>query len=292
MPGGSSTSPSRDDDVARPPANPWSVRLGRLLREPLLHFIAIGSLIFAANAAVAPSGNKDRLIEMTPEVRQSIVEVFQRERMRDPTAEELGPLIDLWIMNEITYREALAQGLDKGDEMIRERIMQKMRLLIFGNVAVPEPNKSELQQWLDSRRSRYDVAELISFFEVPFGGPDAAIEAAEVARQIKSGDEPETVRLRAHVFAKRPRPALAEAFGKEFVDRLAALPRGEWQALQSSAGWHVVRLDDIQSGRQVALDEVMDQVLFDAKQERIRTAAVATIRQIGKSYVIRRSISP
>jgi hypothetical protein len=268
------------------------LRLGRLLREPLLHFIVIGSLIFAANAAVAPSVNKDRLIEVTPEVRQSIVEVFQRERLRDPTTEELGPLIDLWIMNEITYREALAQGLDKGDEMIRERIMQKMRLLIFGNVAVPEPSKAELQQWLDSRRLRYDVAELISLFEVPFGGPEAASEAAEVVRQIRSGDEPETVRLRAHVFAKRPRPALVEVFGNEFVDRLVALPRGEWQALQSPAGWHVVRLDDIQPSRQVALDEVMDQVHFDAKQERIRTAAVATIRQIGKSYVIRRSVSP
>lgn len=269
-----------------------SLRFKGFLREPLIHFLAIGSLIFAANAAVAPSVSKDRLIEVTPEVRQSIVEVFQRERSRVPTEEELGPLIDLWIMNEITYREALGQGLDRGDEMIRERIMQKMRLLIFGNVAVAEPTRSELQQWLDDRRARYDRAEALSFFEVPIGGPETAAEAAETLRQIQSGEEPEELRLRARVFSRRPRATVVEAFGSEFVDRLAALPRGEWQTLQSQTGWHIVRLDAVQSGHRVALDEVMDQVLYDAKQERIRTAAVATIREMGKSYVIRRSASP
>ena len=277
-------------------ADSWAgklpMRLKTFLREPLIHFLAIGSLIFAAHAAVAPSVNKDRLIEVTPEVRQSIVEVFRRERSRDPTEEELGPLTDLWIMNEITYREALAQGLDRGDEMIRERIMQKMRLLIFGNVAVADPTRSELQQWLDDRRARYDLAEALSFYDVPFQGPDAATEAADVLRLIQSGEEPEEIRLRARVFAKRPRTTIAEAFGSQFVDRLLALPRGQWQTLQSQSGWHIVRLDGTQAGHRVTLDEVWDQVLSDAKQERIRTAAVATIREMGKSYVIRRSATP
>jgi hypothetical protein len=226
---------------------------------------------------------------VTSEVRQSIVEVFRTERQRDPTPDELAPLIDGWILNEITYREALAQGLDKGDEMIRERIMQKMRLLIFGNVPVTDPTREELQQWLDSRRSRYDLPELLSFFEVTIGGPESAGETREVLRQIEAGDEPESVRLRARGFLKRPRQTIVGAFGKDFVDRLTALPRGQWQALQSLAGWHIVRLDNVQPGRAVGLDDVFDQVFNDARQDRIRTAAVATIRQMGKAYVIRRS---
>jgi len=269
----------------------WSARLAAFLREPLIHFLALGSLIFAAHAAVAPSVSKDRLIEVTPEVRQSIVEVFRVQRHRDPTPDEIAPLIDGWVLNEITYREALTQGLDKGDEMIRERIMQKMRLLVFGNVAVPEPTAAELQQWLDARRPRYDVPDLLSFFEVTIGGPEGADEAAEVLRQIEAGEEPEAVRLRARAFAKRPRPTIVDAFGQEFVDRLVALPRGQWQTLQSPAGWHIVRLDNVHPGRSVALDDVMNQVFNDAKQDRIRTAAVAAIREMGKSYVIRRSDS-
>jgi hypothetical protein len=280
------------NDVRPRLAGRWRAWLANVLREPLLHFLAIGSLIFAANAAVTPPVGKDRLIEVTPEVRQSVIDVFRVQRHRDPTAEELAPLIDLWILNEITYREAMAQGLDKGDEMIRERIMQKMRLLIFGNATVPEPDTAELQQWLDSRRERYDEPELLSFFHVPIGGPESAAEAAEVLRKIETGEEPEEIRLRARAFAKRPRPGVVEAFGREFVDRLIALPRGRWQTLESPTGWHIVRLDNVHPGRHVALDEVMNQVLSDAQQERIRAAALATIREMGKSYVIRRSDQP
>lgn len=283
MPGGSSEIAAAGHAATR---LSWAAKL---LREPLLHFFLIGSAIFAANAAVAPPVARDRVIEVTPDVRQSIVDVFRKERHRHPAPEEVGALIDLWILNEITYREALAQGLDKGDEMIRERITQKMRLLIFGNVNIVEPTEAELQQWLDARRERYDNPELLSFFDVPIGGPEAGEEAAETLRQIQTGEEPESVRLRARVFAKRPRPTVVAAFGEEYVARLTALPRGQWQTLQSPVGWHIVRLDDVRQGHRVELDQVRNQVFNDAKQDRVRSAALAAIRDAGKSYVIRRT---
>src|SRR5262249_14527859 len=158
---------------------------------------------------------------------------FRVERMRDPTAEELASLIDLWILNEITYREALTQGLDKGDDMIRERIMQKLRLLVFSSVSVDDPTDADLQQWLDNQRTRYDAPELLSFFELRIGGSESAAEAAELLRQVQAGEEPEALRLRARMFPRRPRNAIADAFGKDFTDRLVALPRGQWSILQS-----------------------------------------------------------
>ena len=263
-----------------------------LLHEPLVHFLAIGAVLFAVNAVVAPPVGKDRVIEVTPDVRQKIVDVFKSERQRAPTPEELAPLLDGWILNEITFREALAQGLDKGDDMIRERIMQKLRLLVFSNVNVADPTAAELQQWFERQRARYDVAGQLSFFEVPVGGPESGAEAAEMLRQIEAGAEPEEFRLRAHVFPRRPRNTIVESFGADFADRLAALPRGRWSALQSSTGWHIVRLDDVVAGRPAVLDEIKEQVLTDLKQARIRTAAIATIRDMGKSYVIRHGDQP
>jgi hypothetical protein len=224
---------------------------------------------------------------VTPEVRQSIVELFRTERHRDPRPEEMAPLIDVWLLNEITYREALTQGLDRGDEMIRERIMQKMRLLIFGNVSVTDPTDTDLQQWLDGHRRRYDIPPSISFFEVPVPGHDGAAETAELLRQIQRGEEPEAVRLRARAFAKRPYATLVNGFGQDFVDRLQTFPRGQWQALQSGQDWHIVRLDEVFPGRQVDLSEVRDQVYADARQDRVRAAATATIREMGKAYTIR-----
>jgi hypothetical protein len=259
------------------------------LREPLLHFLLIGALIFVIYSIAKPSTGGDKLIEVTPRVRQSIVELFEGNNQRKPSDDELDKLIDVWILNEITYREALAQGLDKGDEMIRERIMQKMRLLVFGSVIVNEPTEAEIEQWFEARRDRYDSPDLVSFFELPVGGPEAEAEAEALLTQINAGSEPEEVRLRAHVFADRPRKGLEAAFGKSFVDQLATLPTGQWRALRSPAGWHIVRFESLVPGKAIELHEIETQVINDWKDERGRSLGVAAIRDLGKSYVIRRA---
>ncbi len=64
----------------------------RLLREPLLQFMLIGAVIFAVHAAVTPSVSKERLIEVTPEVRQSIIDTFKSaHEQREPAPDELAP---------------------------------------------------------------------------------------------------------------------------------------------------------------------------------------------------------
>lgn len=263
--------------------------IGRVLREPLVQFMLIGALLFVIHAAVTPSVSKDRLIEVTPEVRQSIIDSFKRaHEQREPEADELARLVDVWILNEITFREALAQGLDKGDEMIRDRIIQKMRLLIFGDIEVGEPTPQELQEWYEKRHGQYDIPDLVSFIEVPFEGDNAESDSRAVLQQIEAGTESEETRMRAHIFAQRPRPTLAPSFGGEFVDTLVELPPGQWRVLKSSTGWHVVRLDTFVPGRKVELNEVGAQVAQTWKDEKRRILAIAATRDLGKAYVIRR----
>lgn len=262
--------------------------LASLAREPLLHFLLIGALLFAVHAAVTPSVSKERLIEVTPEVRQSIVDLYKEKHDIEPSKAELTRLIDNWILNEVTYREALAQGLDRGDDMIRERIMQKMRLLVFGNVNVEEPTRQQLSEWFEERRAQYDVPDFVSFFDVPFTGPEAEAQAKATLQQIESGSEPEEVRLRAQIFADRPKPSLESSFGKAFVDHIAALPVGKWMTLQSDSGWHIVRLDSFVPGHTVRMDEIETQLINEWKDDRARRLGVAAIRDMAKAYVIKR----
>ncbi len=267
--------------------------LRRLVREPLVQFMVLGAVIFAVHAATTPSVSKERLIEVTPAVRQSIVDAFKASHEgREPGADELAKLVDLWLLNEITFREALAQGLDKGDEMIRDRITHKMRLLIFNGVDVNEPTRAELSAWFEKRRVAYDIPDLVSFIAVPFTGADAEAESRAVLNQISAGTEPEDVQLRALIFGQRPRLTLEPSFGKDFVDQIVAGPTGEWRVLPSAAGWHVVRLDSFVPGRRVELDEVGSQVAQAWKDERRRVLAIAATRDLGKAYVIRRDDAP
>ena len=123
---------------------------------------------------------------------------------------------------------------------------------------------------------------------MPFSGPDAEAESRKVLEQIEAGTEPEDVQMRAHIFAQRPRQSLLQAFGRDFVDSLVALPTGQWRVLQSSAGWHIVRLDNFVPGRKVDLSEVSAQATQNWKDERRRILGIAATRDLGNNYVIRR----
>lgn len=263
--------------------------LWTIVREPLVQFMALGAMIFAAHAAVTPSVSKERLIELTPEVHQSIVEAFKNaHEQREPGPDEYARLVDLWLLNEITFREGIAQGLDKGDEMIRDRVTHKMRLLIFGGVEVAPPSPGELAAWYEKHRAQYDIPDLASFIEVPFTGPDAEAEARAVLAQIEAGTESEDVQNRANIYAQRPTPTLQPAFGKDFVEALVTGPAGTWRVVPSTVGWHIVRLDTFTPGRLVPLAEVGSQVEQAWKDERRRVLAIAATRELGKAYVIRR----
>ncbi|MEP9356902.1 peptidylprolyl isomerase [Xanthobacter sp. KR7-65] len=281
----------RNEGAQRPGGGAGTLRgfVVRLLREPLIQFMLMGATIFAVHAAVTPSVSKERLIEVTPEVRQSIIDAFKPEHEgREPGADELKRLIDLWILNEITFREALAQGLDKGDEMIRDRITHKMRLLIFNGVQVDEPSNAELAAWYERRRADYDIPDFVSFIDVAFSGPAAEAEARTVLEQILAGTESEEVQRRATIFGQRPRQSLEPSFGKAFVDQLVEGSPGTWRVLAAADGWHVVRLDTFVPGRKVDLSEVGSQVAQTWKDERRRILAIAATRDLGKAYVIRR----
>ncbi len=263
--------------------------LRRVLYEPLVQFMLMGAVIFAVHAAVTPSVSKERLIEVTPAVRQSIVDTFKASHEgRPPAPDELNKLIDVWILNEITFREAIAQGLDKGDEMIRDRITHKMRLLIFNGVQVEEPTPEVLASWYEKHRARYDIPDVVSFIQVPFTGPDAEAESRKVLGEILTGSEPEAVRQSALIMGSRPVLSLEPSFGKPFVDQLVALPKGQWQVLKSDQGWHVVRLDGFTPGRAVPLEEVSAQVSQAWTDERRRILGIAATKELGNAYVIRR----
>jgi hypothetical protein len=88
--------------------------LMRLLREPLLHFLAIGGLIFLLFAAVDDTGEAPAdVIVITPERIDQLAAGFSSVWKRMPTDDELNALIDEEVREEVYYRGALALGLSR-----------------------------------------------------------------------------------------------------------------------------------------------------------------------------------
>ena len=115
-------------DTQPPTQGGWP---GRLVREPLVHFLLLGGLLFGAWYAFndqPPISDSNRIVLDEAQVA-SLAATFQRTWLRLPSHEELAGLVKDRIKEEILYREALALGLDRDDQVIRRRLRQKMEFV-------------------------------------------------------------------------------------------------------------------------------------------------------------------
>lgn len=255
-----------------------------LLREPLLHFTVIGALIFALDAALHPPPKDERVITVSKALRQSFIDSFDEDKERQPTDAQLQKMIDSWVASEILYREGKALGVDRGDDTIRDRIAYKLQLLIFDQIRLPQPTEKDLRDWFEKNRDRFDEPERVGFYLTP------ATDEATARRQLEdigAQHESEELQKQTRAILARPIGSIAPAFGEKFRDALLKLPQGEWAALQSKEGWHVVRLDSRRPGQRANFDDFRDEVLRLWRADETRTRAWDAVNRLKASYTVR-----
>ena len=106
---------------------PWTLErgvFGRLLREPLLHFLLIGMAVFSAYRVSRPPEvtTDHRVIDVTTAREVRLAGQFESMWRRPPTRVELGGRVEDHVREEIYYREALALGLNRSHTVIRRRL--------------------------------------------------------------------------------------------------------------------------------------------------------------------------
>jgi len=105
----------------------------RLLRSPLLHFLAGGAAVFALVRTASPpayGARAEPLVVSAADVERLRAD-YQRESGLDATADDETALIDKAIDEELLLREALARGLQH-DRSIRNWLIEQMRVLSDG----------------------------------------------------------------------------------------------------------------------------------------------------------------
>ena len=130
----------------------------RLLAEPLLHFLFLGALLFVLYGWLNRDGLRPNDEVVVDQARvEALAARFERAWQRPPSRNELQGLVDNWIREEIIYREGLSEGMDRDDEVVRRRVVQKMSSLAEG-MAADVPSEADLQRWLREHPDDYRVA--------------------------------------------------------------------------------------------------------------------------------------
>jgi hypothetical protein len=239
----------------------------KLFREPLVHFLVGGALLFALyGEASGPGAGRPDLIVVSEDRVAMLVQSFERTWMRPPAEAELKGLIDDFVTEEVLYREALALGLDRDDLIVRRRMRQKMEFLNDG-LSEREPDEEDLRAFLEANPERFLVPSRVRFVQV-FVNPELAgspeQRAARLLAQLGEGEAAaglgDATLLPRGMNGATPRE-VAGTYGAPFAEALAELPVGAWTGpVASSFGLHVVRVAAREPSRLPALPEVRDAV--------------------------------
>ncbi|MGY3622623.1 hypothetical protein ACVJGD_008819 [Bradyrhizobium sp. USDA 10063] len=277
----SSENPSESE--AKPLRFNLFVALRFLGREPLVHFVLLGAIIFGIDAALRPPAKDDKVITVTKAMRKSFIDNFDEDKERVPSESELEKMIDSWVASEILYREGKALGVDRGDDMIRDRIAFKLQLLIFDQVRVAQPTEEQLRAWFAGNHERFDEPEQVGFYLTP------ATDEATARRQLEditAQRESEELRNQTRAILGRPVASLPASFGDGFRDALLAMPEGQWKVVQSKEGWHVVRLDSRRPGALAKFEDVQEEAAKIWYTEETRKQAWEAVSRLKANYKV------
>jgi peptidyl-prolyl cis-trans isomerase C len=263
-----------------------------LVREPLVHFVLAGLVLFIAGEVHRGRMDAYRIV-VTPEREAHLADRYELQFGEQPDAQTLAQLVESDVQEEMLFRRGLALELDKDDEIVRRRIVQKMRFLLEDVSAPTEPSEAELSSYYQAHAARYADPVRITFSHVYFssdGGEQAAQARASRALdllasgKLTASDLGDPFPDRYHFSAYEPEQ-LYRLFGRtEFSEAALSAPLARWVGPYRSAyGWHLVHVDARSDAQLLQLATVRDRVrtdyLLDAQARTNATAFDALERE-------------
>ncbi len=263
-------------------------RLKQLLKEPLVHFLGAGLIVFIllgwSGNAVDP---ESRTITISEAKVEQLASRFVAVWKRPPNEQEIDGLIRDYIREEIYYREARRMGLDDNDPIIRRRLRSKMEEIATAAAESTEPDDAALQAAIDANPAKYADGGQLSFTQIWVGEED---EAAATLKRIRGGANPmsfgKPISLPGTMTAASS-AQIDRAFGEGFAGRLAKAKLGEWSGpVTSGFGAHLVRVEKRVAGKTPALADIRQQVENDWRADNTSSRKEAAYQALLDGYEI------
>lgn len=285
----------------------------KLLKEPLVHFLAAGLGLFVLFGVVNDDAPEDDPNVITVDHETLLTFVQYRIKAFNPdlaekklaglTDEELQRLIDDFVREEVLHREALALGLAEDDYVIRRRLVQKLEFITEGFAeGTVKPDEAALRRYFESHKPDYYVEPYVTFTHVFFETEDRPREEARAKAQRKLAelnrkstpfsDAPKHGdRFLYHVnYVERTPDYVASHLGAPMAKAIFELEPNEfvWRGpFDSPYGVHLVLLAVKEPGRDPELAEIEGRVVEDWRRSEIAKITEAAVADIVDAYEVR-----
>ncbi len=241
----------------------------------------IGAALFGLDVWVNGQQDDPRQIVIDDAKYAEIAGIYFDNQGRQPSQSEMAGLTVQWAQNEVLYREAKLMGLDNGDEMIRSRLILKLRNVLFNRVSERLPEEGDLETFFAEHRDRYVKPEFLDIELVSLA------EIGELQSDLLPHGEATPDAWESRTLRRRPAPTLASIMAQEDVERLRAAPVGHWVAVDTDRGDHLARVLDRTPEVIYEFPDVEKRVLEDWKRVAVDEQLNFQLQAIAERYDIR-----
>lgn len=189
-----------------------------------------------------------------------------------PNKQQLDAIIDNYIKEEISYREAKKMGLDKDDEIIRRRLSQKFDFLQTDLTEINKPSDDDLKQFYTSNPSLFKNEPTVSFTHIYFSinnSNDSITKqrALQLLKQLKNSDLKYAPEMGdrfplLYDYTNQSLIDIQQNFGdKPMLKELFKAPLNVWIGpFQSGYGWHLFYVSKINIETLIPFDLIKEEV--------------------------------
>jgi len=288
--------------------------LNWLRREPLVHFLVIGVMLYGISLGLSEGQEGAVADDKTIDVTKAALFSFLQHRgniSREDASRywaRLAPaaqtaLIESYIEEEVLFRTALAFGLDQNDYVIKRRLIQRMEFAALGLAGRDlEPKPAEVRAYFEANQSDYIVPEKITFSHI-YLNPARYADLEELqstaeswlfelnARQPGLADNGEYGDRFPYYrrYVDRDRVFITDHFDDGFAEAVFTQHvNANWQGpIQSQHGLHLVLIQDRRTAELLPFSEVRDQVATEVRRQQKLAASAAYVTGLKSQFDIR-----
>jgi len=259
-------------------------RLRKLLNEPLVQFLLIGSAIYGLLSFV---GDRRPLVINEARFLESRLKMTSLLDPTGPEAERNREADSRVIVDELLYREALRRGMQVDDPVVRQHLAQKMLLITEEmHLAARRPSAMQLQEIFAEMSPSLSLPPSISFCQVysRVGWRQTNIARVPANPKICEGGTGDAFALGTR-FNSWTRAEVESRFGDRFAAAVfAAEPGARIGPVESPYGWHIVLILEKLPGKAADFASRRADVIREWERREREVARTELLKELVERY--------
>lgn len=269
-----------------------------IVKEPFLHFLLLGSAVFALYRWLGPKPPPDpEVVVVTQTLAGSIRQRFEAELRRPPTNAELVREIQSEVRRELLFREGQALGLDQ-DEVIKRRVAEKVEFLAADLAHAAPIEERAVRDAYARAPEKYQRPKQVSLRQLVFSGDDRAralVQADQVYRELNAGSidydaarERATPSLLPAALERADAAELSRSYGSDFATRVMRATETGWlPPFESGFGVHLVEVTRVLPSGPLPFEEARADVRLELERREREQHLQKLYERLSAKYDVR-----